>query len=156
MTNIPGGPTAEVRTSRRVSWPNALTWLRVLIAATLFLLAAQYVLGTLVHLYSAPPFSSSDVVFSLHYSLGILNVAFGLAVPTVSVLTRSVTVVLTSLVAFLAVAAAGQAGRTFAFSGGNDLYSLVMSIGFLVAFAAYFSDVLAVRRILSKSASIHA
>lgn len=150
---MPRGPFVGDNTSaRRFPWPNTLTWLRVLIAAMLFLLAAQYVLGTLVHLYSAPPYSSSDLVFSLHYSLGILNVAFALAVLTVSVLTRHATVVLTSFVAFLAVATAGQAGRTFAFSGSNDLYSLVMSIGFLVAFAAYFSDVLAVRRILSKSA----
>jgi hypothetical protein len=137
--------------SSRLAWPNTLTWLRLLILFTLILLAVQYVLGMEVNLYSTPPYSSSDLVFNLHYSLGIINVAFGLAVLAVSVLTRKATTVLTSFVGFVAVAAAGQAGRMFAFTGQGSIYSLAMSIGFIIAFSSYFSEVLSIRRILSKS-----
>jgi len=133
----------------RLGWLNTLTWLRILIAVTLALLVVQFVLGMEINIYLTPPYSSSNGTFSLHYSLGILSLGFGLAILAVSVLTRHVTPVLTSVAGFLALAIAGEAGREFAFSGQSNFLSLVMSLGFIIAFSSYYSEALALRRIVA-------
>ncbi len=129
-------------------WPSTLTLLQTLILLTLVLLAFLYAFGMGVNIYLTAPYNSSNTIFSLHYSLGILALAFGLAILAVSILTREILPVLESVIGFAALTAAGQAGRDFAFSSQDNFYSLVMSLGFIIAFSAYFSEALTLRRVL--------
>lgn len=137
------------RSTGRVPWPGTLSWLQILLVVALLMLVAQYVLGMIVAIYLAPPYGTSDFLFNLHYSLGILDIAVGLAVLTVSVLTYRHVPLVTSLAAFVAVLGAGQAGRMFAFSGLDPFYSLLMSLGFVAAFVLYFLALMSVRSFLS-------
>lgn len=120
------------------------TVLRFLLLATLLILAIEYSLGIYVNAYLAPPYG--DAVFSAHYALGVLLGALAVLVLAFSALTRSVPAIATSAVALVFIASAGQSGRLFAFQGQDPVYSVVMALGFLIAFASYFSEVLVVRR----------
>jgi hypothetical protein len=134
-------------TPKMSTWPSVLTLLRILVDAMLVILAVQFVSGVLVSVYLNPPYSSSVLVFNLHYTLGLFVVAVGLSVIAISVLTREVSAVVASAVGFFSVVAAYLAGRDFAFSGQNPLNSVIMGIGFLVAYSAYYSEESTVRRI---------
>jgi len=130
----------------KASWPETGTLLRVLLVSALVALGIQYFLGIEVNMYVEAPYSSTDLLFSSHYSLGILVVAIGMGVLAVSILTRKPFAVLASLVAFVAMATAGQAGRVYTFSSHVESYSLIMAVAFLVAFASYFVEIILLSR----------
>lgn len=137
----------------KLAWPGTAAWLRLLTLATLGLLGIQYFLGMEVNIYLAPPYSSSNLIFSLHYSLGILVLGFSLAILAVSVLTRDLPTVTASVVGFMSIAVAGEAGRQFAFSSQNNYLSLAMSLGFLVAFGAYIAEAFLLNGIVAREGS---
>ncbi len=125
-----------------------ITALRFLLLGTLILLAIQYVLGTYVNAYVSPPYDNS-ALFNSHYLVGVLLVLLGVVVLVFSALSRSVPAITTSAAALIFIAIAGQSGRVFAYSGQNSLYSIVMALAFLGAFASYFSEELVLRRMMT-------
>ena len=92
-------------------------------------------------------------IFTAHYAVGLLLVGLGLVILVVSALTRSIPAIATSAMALIFISLAGQAGRLFAFYGQDPLYSVVMALGFLLAFASYFSEMLVVRSMISKTSA---
>lgn len=124
-----------------------LTALRFLLLAALILLVVQYALGTYVNSYSSPPYGGG--IFDSHYLVGVLLLIVAIIVLVFSALTRSVPAVTTSALALIFIAAAGEAGRLFSYNGQNSLYSIIMSLAFLAAFATYFSEELVLRRMMN-------
>jgi hypothetical protein len=125
-----------------------ITVLRFLLLATLILLAIQYVLGIYVNAYVSPPYGSG-ALFGFHYAVGVILAGLAVVILVVSGLTRSAAAITTSAAALIFIVVAGQSGRLFSFNGQNPVYSVVMALGFLVAFASYFSEELVLRRMMT-------
>ncbi len=116
------------------------------------MLALQYFLGIYVNAYLVAPYPRGGI-FTAHYAVGLLLVGLGLVILVVSALTRSIPAIATSAMALIFVTLAGQAGRLFAFYGQDPVYSVVMALGFLLAFASYFSELLVVRSMISRTSA---
>ena len=124
-----------------------ITALRFLLLASLVLLVIQYILGTYVNAYASPPYAGA--LFDSHYLVGVLLVILAIIVLAFSALSRSVPAITTSALALIFILVAGQAGRMFAYSGQHSLYTVLMSLSFLAAFASYFSEELVLRRMMN-------
>ncbi|MGH7912527.1 MAG: hypothetical protein ACREQM_03590 [Candidatus Dormibacteraceae bacterium] len=138
--------------------------MRRLFAVTLLLLVLQFVFGTVTNLYVSIPahhpgaggsgyFSQSQQSISwalahsqpwlqLHTGLGLVLVLLALIILAVSIVTLQGRLVLAAIVGLIGIVGASGAGLAF-LDYGRDLDSLLMSIGFAVAVAAYVLGLLA-------------
>jgi hypothetical protein len=147
-------------TSQRLKVPRAAAtrWLRPLTMLALLLLAVQFLLGMVVNLFvtiptshpgaGAPEYFSgvaagvawalahSDWWLRLHAVDGLLLFLDSLALIWLAVTARVRAWIVTSLVGWIGVVAAGFNGASF-MNYGHNFSSLLMSIGFLVAVVAY-------------------
>ncbi|MUN27902.1 hypothetical protein [Sulfuracidifex metallicus] len=80
-------------------------------------------------------------VFMIHMATGfmLVLVVVGLVILSFS----NPTTLLLSIVALISIIAAGIDGMLFMFSGfSNNLYSFIMSLGFLLAMISYFTIIM--------------
>lgn len=142
-----------------------LTFLRVAAASALTLLGVQFLLGILTNLYVSLPHRSFGGIFAMsammpamrsatgvgrpllmaHMMTGPLLVVVALAVVVAAVGTGRVFNIVLSVIALGAVLLAGYSGMAFLMGGGNSIQSFLMASGFLVAFSAYFGELLPAR-----------
>ena len=116
---------------------------RVLFALMLVLLSTLYILGMVTNIYVSPPYTAANL--SSHYFLGLISSFFSVDVLVVSLLLRRLPVVLSAITLTVSMAVAGFSGLAFAFGAQMPMYTLVMSIAFLVAFASCFFGLHCVR-----------
>ncbi len=132
--------------------------LRPIAAITLLLLAVQFLIGMLVNLFvtvptihpgaNAPEYFSGvvqgvlwvlghgDLWLLLHAITGLLLFLASLILMVLAIMARRRAWIITSILGFLGVVAAGFNGASF-LNYGHNLSSLLMSIGFLVAVIPY-------------------
>lgn len=136
---------------------------RVLIAAILLLLLAQFLVGMVVNLYvqipsahpgtrGATPFSEDvpqieqglgwalahgDLNLRIHVVLGLLLGLTALLIIGLAIATRRRARVLISVAGALTIAGASINGVAFLNAGGQALNSLAMSVNFLLALVIY-------------------
>jgi hypothetical protein len=137
--------------------------LRATVWIVLLLLAVQFALGIYANLYVAFPAPRSStslmpgmsvngmstvmdhVGLMLHNVLGILLVLLGIVAFTFALRTASSVAIGLASVGLAALIGAGIAGMVFVMSGQPNGASYLMAIGFLVAFAAYFLELVELR-----------
>lgn len=136
--------------------PNRPRMIRVGAAVSLALLAVQFLLGMITNLYISLPSHSyggafamrammsasggARALFTLHMMLGPLLVIAGFATLVTAGVSRRHRDVVLSTAGLLGILVAGYAGLSFLMGGGGNAASLVMSVGFLAAFSAYFAQ----------------
>lgn len=129
---------------------------QALIGLTMLVLVVELLLGLWIYLYDkALPASlpdafrnaSSTPALSAHIGLALLLGVLALGVLVWAVVRHHPRVVLWGFLGLIGVLLAGVGGEEFLMTG-HDGFSLVMVLGFLVAFGAYFraARVLARRR----------
>lgn len=124
---------------------------KLLIFLSVFLLSVQFIDGMWLNLFVQLPPNIGPMpmmammyygpVFMLHMVTGfiLVLVAFGLVILSFS----NPTTLLLSIVALLSIIVAGINGMLFMFSGfSNNLYSFIMSLGFLFAIVSYFAIIM--------------
>jgi hypothetical protein len=110
-------------------------------------LTAQYILGMLSNLFVKFPesahdgqlweFAWSQISVAAHIIIGIVLLLGSITLMVRSLLLRNHTWSMISIIGFLAIVLAGVSGSMF-ITSQSDIYSFSMSVGFIVAFAAYF------------------
>ncbi len=117
---------------------------------TLTFLLVQFLLGMWTNLFVSFPapdgnpfeqiFSNGLYVLAAHLILGIALFGTGLAVLALAALARVRSVVMSGAAGLASIIIAGVSGLVFVLSGFQaDPYSYLMSVGFISAFAVYFS-----------------
>lgn len=132
--------------SRHARSSKKATILLFLLLAVLILLAIQYVIGTYVNAYMAPPYGGA--VFNAHYIDASLLVLFAIIILLFSVLIRNTYAIIASAVGVIFIAVAGQSGRIFASNGQDPVYSAYMALAFLIVFSSYLLEVNIVRNVM--------
>ncbi|MFI5421320.1 MAG: hypothetical protein ACHQ1H_10175 [Nitrososphaerales archaeon] len=120
--------------------------------ALLFLLILQYFLGMASNLFVNFPLQTASVnpldsVFSNGPNLVLIHIVNGLALGLLSIsaiivsaIVRSRRLILISVSGLLAILFAGESGIEFVLGWYSDnLFSFLMSLGFILSFTAYFA-----------------
>ncbi len=144
-----------------------ITTVRAVVVVMLLALLLQFLLGMWLTLFATFPqqtVSSGDVfggmmgsmmsfmlsggmpVLMIHMMTGIVMLALAVIVLAVSVTAYSdkkATGVLLGVAGLGSILLAGISGLYFMYSGfSNDVYSYLMAVGFILAFMAYFAELL--------------
>jgi hypothetical protein len=136
----------------------AARWLRPVAGVSLLLLAVQFLVGMLVNLFvivpdqhpgtNAPEYFSgvaqgvlwalgnSEWELRLHAVVGLLLALASMALIIFAIVLRRRSWIITSILGFIGIFAAGFNGASF-MNYGHDFSSLLMSIGFLLAVISY-------------------
>ena len=119
--------------------------------AMIIFLAIQYVLGMTVNLFSNFPktisagklweYAWSQFYIAGHIVIGILLLIGAIVFVIRSVIAKDVKWIIFSVVGLLAIIIAGSSGAIF-ITAQTDIYSYVMSLGFIVAVASYFIGII--------------
>lgn len=135
-------------------------------AVVLVALIFQFLVGMWLNLFAnfaqlSPPyyggmagmmsfmFSGGMPILMVHMMAGYLILALSVIVLAVSVLSGRQDLVALAIAGLGSILLAGLSGLYFMYSGfGDDVYSYLMALGFIVAFAAYFAELYA-------SANVH-
>ena len=130
-------------------------------ATMVVVLAVQFLLGMLTNLYISLPAHSYGGAFAMgrmmtamtsgtgaglpllmfHMMLGPLMVIVALVTLVASIASRRQRDIVLGTVGLLSILLAGYGGLSFLLGGGHNAASLIMSLGFLAAFSAYFTQV---------------
>jgi hypothetical protein len=135
-----------------------MRWVRALTTLVLLLLAIQFLAGMVVNLFvqlpGAHPGAQAGEYFSgvvqgvgwalaagplplqVHVVLGLLLLVASLAILALAIVSRRRVWIVTTVLGWVGIMAAGFNGASF-LNYGHDFSSLLMSIGFLLAVSAY-------------------
>ena len=135
--------------------PSPRKKVRVGVMILLTLLAAQFVLGVFTNLYISLPTSSRRGVFAmgsmmsatggglplfmLHMMLGPLLVIVGIGTLVLATGSGKRLDLILIAAGLFGTLLAGYGGLSFLMGGGSNAASLLMAVGFLAAFSAYFA-----------------
>lgn len=81
-------------------------------------------------------------IFMLHMMLGPILVIFSLITFILAIVSKTKAEIIFSSLGLISIDIAGFAGMTFFMGGANNIYSFIMALGFIVAFSAYFSNLI--------------
>lgn len=101
---------------------------------------ARFGFGSMMSVMGGKP------LLMVHMMLGMLTAALALVAAVAAAVSGKTSVAASGVVGLLAVLVAGYGGIRFLLSGGNAA-SFTMATGFLVAYAAYFIELVALVRI---------
>jgi hypothetical protein len=129
--------------SRIEATKTSLSMLRTITAITLLLLAVQFLIGMVVNLFVQLPSAHPGVGASNYFQGVVQGVAWALVHAPLALLLIGLAIasrrrawIVTSLLGWLGIMAAGFNGASF-LNYGHDFSSLIMSIGFLLAVISY-------------------
>jgi heme A synthase len=162
IENITAGPASFRRESKRTmagkedlkaTSKRRIQQVRLTTRITIAFLLVQFLLGMWTNLFVPFPapdgnpfeqiFSNGLYVIAAHLILGIALFGTGLAVLALATLARIRSVVMSGAAGLASIIIAGISGLLFVLSGfQSDPYSYLMSVGFISAFAVYFSVLL--------------
>ncbi len=148
----------QVESRPAVSVEASMRWIRALTMLVLLLLAVQFLVGMVVNLVvqlpDAHPGAQAGEYFSgvvqgvswalvaaalplqAHVFLGVVLLVASLAILALAIASRKRTWIVTAVLGWMGIMAAGFNGASF-LNYGHDFSSLLMSIGFLLAVIAY-------------------
>lgn len=122
----------------------------------LAILLLQFILGIYTNLYISIPSRSNGVsfamgqmtgsmgsygpIFMLHMILGPILVIISLITFVLALTYKNKTEIIFLSIGLVSILVAGFAGMVFFMGGGHNIYSLIMALGFIIAFSAYFSN----------------
>ena len=112
-------------------------------SAEVGLLGLQFVLGMVLNLYIGLPSNGSMsslpvpslIVLVLHIVVAFVLVAVAIGIVISALMAKNKSVLSGSLVVVLGVVIAFAAGVVFLYDGQNNIYSLIMALGFLASTA---------------------